>query len=587
MQGHDQRRLSAPRVGLRCIKLLKLNQEAAGGGGSQRVVDIIAAILRAEGVDTLSCYPTTPMIDAASDAGIRPVLCRQERVGVGIADGYARVSGSRSFGVFAMQYGPGAENAYPGIASAHSDGVPILLLPMGNALDRAQTRPLFSATKSYASITKSVETITRPEFVVAILRRAISSLKNGVPGPVMVEIPVDIGQQAVSENGESYQPIVVARSQGAPDDIDRAMSALLAAERPIIYAGQGVLRSGASAELTTFAELLGVPVVTSLGGKSSISEDHPLSLGAATVVASDVVVEFVRQADLVFAIGASLTRHFLSLQVPTAAQIIHATLNPDDLNKGRYAEYAIVGDARLVLTQLIEAAHQHDITGRSENSRAVAHRITSLRTAWLAGWQKHLMSDDVPITPYRVIHEFGEWADRAHTIVTHDSGSPRDQIVPFYNAVSPRTYLGWGKSHALGSGLGLIMGAKLAAPDNLAVYFLGDSAFGMTGLDLETAARNAIPIVSIVLNNGTMAIETTSLISSHEKHRSRDIGGDYAAIAEALGVPARRVTRPSALVPAFEWAKSVTLGGRPALLEVITSAETRFSNRRVVSVPHW
>lgn len=552
-----------------------------------RVVDLISSILRAEGVDTLSCYPTTPIIDAASDAGIRPVLCRQERVGVGIADGYARVGGNGSFGVFAMQYGPGAENALPGIASAYSDGVPVLLLPLGQALDRAQMRPLFSATTSCASITKSVETITRPEFTQNVMRRAISAVKNGVPGPVMVEIPMGLAQQEVPEEGESYRPVAIASSEGAPDDIERALSALLAAQRPIIYAGQGILRSGASAELTSFAELLGVPIVSSLGGKSAISEDHPLSLGVASVVATDAAVEFVRQADLVFAIGASLTRHFLSVEIPASAQVIHATVNPDDLNKSRRTEHAILGDARLVLLQLIQAAGQHDLTGRRENSRAIAHRISALKASWLEDWNSHLLSDGIPITPYRVIHDFGEWADRARTIVTHDSGSPRDQLVPFYNSISPRTYMGWGKSHALGSGLGMIMGAKLAAPSNLAVYFLGDAAFGMTGLDLETAARNAIPIVLILLNNGTMAIEATSLVSSHEKHRSRDIGGDYSAISEALGVAARKVTHPSGLVPAFEWAKSVSLGGRPALLEIATSAETRFSNRRAISVPHW
>ena len=187
------------------------------------------------------------------------------------------------------------------------------------------------------------------------------------------------------------------------------------------------------------------------------------------------------------------------------------------------------------------------------------------------------------MTPYRVLREFMQVFDPDATIVTHDSGSPRDQIVPFYRAGEPGSYLGWGKSHALGGGLGLIMGAKLAAPQKHCVQFLGDAAFGMTGLDVETAVRARIAVTFVVLNNSTMAIEIPSLKESHERYRARDIGGDYAGIAGALGVDVRRVERPDELAPAFEYAKRVTSEGRCVLLEMITSAETAFASRRVLS----
>jgi thiamine pyrophosphate-dependent acetolactate synthase large subunit-like protein len=435
-------------------------------------------------------------------------------------------------------------------------------------------------------VTKSVESVTRPELLGSVMRRAISALRNGIPGPVMVEIPIDIANAEVKAHDVGYHRIVAAKSAGSPLDVEQALQTLMRARAPVIFAGQGVLRADARLELTEFAQLVGVPVITSLGGKGAIDEDHPLAAGTATVVASDVVTDLWRSTDLVFAVGASLSRHFLTPSLPSSARLIHITANSDDLNKGWPCDGAVLGDARLVLSQLIEAARECDLTSRAKSARERADRLRTMRSMWLSKWLPILTSDQRPITPYRVIHEFDRWTDRSNTIVTHDSGSPRDQIVPFYRS-GGNGYLGWGKSHALGTGLGLIMGAKLAAPEKLAVHFLGDAAFGMTGLDIETAARNRIPIVSVVLNNSTMAIESASLVSSHARHLTRDLTGNYSAIARALGVRAMRVTDPNKLVASFEWARRVTADGRPALLEVITSAEDRFSNRKEISVPHF
>jgi acetolactate synthase I/II/III large subunit len=165
-------------------------------------------------------------------------------------------------------------------------------------------------------------------------------------------------------------------------------------------------------------------------------------------------------------------------------------------------------------------------------------------------------------------------------IVTHDSGSPRDQLLPMYVAKKPRGYLGWGKSHQLGTGLGLAIGAKVGAPDKMCVNFMGDAAFGMTGLDFETAARSNIPITTIVLNNSTMAIETHAMAYSHEKFKTRDLGGSYANLAADLGGWSERVTRPDEVGPAIKRARKVNEDGRAALLEFVTSAETAFSHRR-------
>src|ERR1700741_3255016 len=162
--------------------------------------------------------------------------------------------------------------------------------------------------------------------------------------------------------------------------------------------------------------------------------------------------------------------------------------------------------------------------------------------------------------------------------MTHDSGSPREQLLPFYQAKRPRGYLGWGKSHQLGTGLGLNIGAKIAAPDKFCVNIMGDAAFGMTGIDFETAVRCGIPITTVVLNNSAMAIERHALVVSHDRYRTRDIGGSYAAMGRAMGGQAERVEKPADIVPALERARKLNADGQAVLLEFITSEEIAFSH---------
>jgi thiamine pyrophosphate-dependent acetolactate synthase large subunit-like protein len=266
----------------------------------------------------------------------------------------------------------------------------------------------------------------------------------------------------------------------------------------------------------------------------------------------------------------------MAATIPSGKILIHATNDERDLNKSYAVDYPLLGDARLVLRRFIEAVNQGGRPAGRERVRADLERV---RAAWLDEWKPILGSDEVPMSPYRVIAEFMRAVDPREAIVTHDSGSPRDQLLPFYRAVSPRGYLGWGKSHALGTGLGLNIGAKLAAPDKFCVNFMGDAAFGMTGLDFETAVRCGVPILTVVLNNSAMAIEIPHLVVSHDKYGTRDIGGRYADLGRAMGGWSERVERPEDIAGAFARARKATESGQAALLEFITSQETRFSNR--------
>src|SRR5205814_7952847 len=237
-----------------------------------------------------------------------------------------------------------------------------------------------------------------------------------------------------------------------------------------------------------------------------------------------------------------------------------------------------LGDAKLVLAQLIEAAKER--IGKKAKSNGARKQIEKLKGEWLGRWEAKRRSQERPINPYFVIAEFMRVIPSEDAIVTHDSGSPRDQLLPFYVAKQPRGYLGWGKSHQLGTGLGLAIGAKVGMPDKMCVNFMGDAAFGMTGLDFESAVRCGIPITTIVLNNSTMAIETNAMRASHEKHRTRDLGGNYAAIGKDLGGWSERVDDPAEVGHAILRARKENENGNACLLEFITSAETEFSHRR-------
>lgn len=545
-----------------------------------RTVDAIAEILKREGVEYLPCFPTTPVIESCAEGGIRPIVCRQERVGLGIADGYSRATNGEKMGVFAMQYGPGAENAYSGAATAYSDSTPLLLLPLGHPRERQGVLPLYSSLESYASITKSIEQINMPDRTSQVMRRAFASLRQGRPGPVAVEIPADVALEDVSEESFYYTPSRRVASQADPRDVEAAARALCSARYPVIVAGQGVMYAQAAEELQELAELIQVPVTTTLLGKSAFSETHPLALGSAALTSSGAVVHFIRRADVVFGVGTSFTRHNMVMTIPAGKTMIQATNDSADINKDYNIDYPIVGDAKLVLRQMIEACREIVGDSRKHND-ATIREVGQERDAFINMWAHKLTDGSRPISPYRVIWDFMHTIAPQEAIVTHDSGSPRDQIVPFYRSNGPRTYLGWGKSHGLGTGLGLVIGAKLAQPEKVCVNFMGDAAFGMVGLDFETAVRSNIPIITVVLNNSTMAAEVGAMADSHRLYGSRDLGGNYADMGRAMGGYAERIEDPNEVSAAFTRARRVTeQEGRAVLLEFITSVETEASHRR-------
>ncbi len=537
---------------------------------------LVAEILKREGTEFLSCYPRNPLIEACAALDIRPVLCRQERVGVGLADGYTRVKHGKRNGVFAAQAGPGIENAFAGVAQAFSENVPLLVIPSGLPLARQYVRPVFRAADVYRPVTKWSALAHSVGELPDLMRRAYQAMRSGKGGPVLIEIPAEVWE-AEYEGELDYAPVPVQRTAPDPDAVKTAVRMLLAAKNPLLWAGQGVLYAQASEALATLAELIPAPVVTTNPGKSAIPDSHPLALGASTRSRPKMFTEFMAKADLVLAIGSSLTRTPFGPGVPAGKTIIHSTNDGDDINKEYRADHAVIGDAALVLDALIKELGRQKGAGGGNALASLKEEIAAAKKAWLAEWGKHLDSDEVPINQYRVIRDLMRSVHRDNVIITHDSGSPREQLIPFWETTAPGSYMGWGKSTQLGYGLGITMGAKLAAPDKLCVNIMGDAAIGMTGMDIETAARNRIAILTVVFNNGVMAAERDVLKLSTKKYGALTVGGNYAKVAEGLNVASARVEKPAQIAPAIKDAVRVTESGAPFLLEIVVKEGYDFS----------
>jgi acetolactate synthase-1/2/3 large subunit len=372
-----------------------------------------------------------------------------------------------------------------------------------------------------------------------------------------------------------YRPAQRHRSGPEPAAVAAAAEALLAAKRPVLYAGQGIHYAEAWEELKMLAELLALPVCTSLQGKSAFPETHRLALGAGGRTVTGPLHHFLQNADLVLGVGCSFSATDFGVKMPGGKRYIHATVDPFDVNKDLESSLALLGDAKLTLQALLGVLRERGDLPR--DAGPVAREIAEVKAQWLDQWRAKHQSDEVPLNPYRVLAELQRIVDPDRVIITHDSGSPRDQLSPFWQSTAPLSYIGWGKSTQLGYGLGLAMGAKLARPEKLCINVWGDAAIGFTGMDFETAVRERIPILSILLNNFSMAIELPIMKVSTEKYGATNISGDYAAMARAFGGYGERVTEPDQIAAAIRRGIEQTERGTPALLEFLTSKEIEYS----------
>ena len=390
----------------------------------------IAHILKKEGVDHLFCFPVNPLIDAAAELGIRPIMPCTERTVIGMADGYSRVNNGKRIGVCAVQQGPGVENTFGGVAQAFSDSSPVLVFPGGPPQSRQASLPTFDPVPSFQHVAKWAARINQPPRIPEFLRRAFTYLRMGRPGPVVLELPQDVALADLEDPTQSYKGVQASRALADPQNIKAALKAILAAKNPLLHAGLGVLYSEAWGELREFAELMQIPVMTTLPGKSCFPENHPLSLGCGGLSGSKVVAQFLSECDLIFAIGSSMSISYFAAPIPPGKAAIQLTIDERDLNKDYPVDIPLMGDVKLTLGEMIEEVKRRVGKDGKKGDDAVARKIKAAREGWLNEWMPLLTSDEVPVNPYRVIWDAQKALDLSSTIATHDAGNPRDQTAP-------------------------------------------------------------------------------------------------------------------------------------------------------------
>lgn len=546
-----------------------------------RGADALVKCLQAEkiafiaGITSGSTMEISDALLAAPE--IKTILTRHERVAGDIADGYARVSGEP--GVCLAVMGPGASHIFASIAQSYADSVPVLAL-LGQtvrARQGAHATQEMRLQEVFRNVTKYETFVNMPRRVPEVMRRVFNQLRNGRPGPVMLELPSDVMLEEFDDSLFAYRPVSdESKWRPAASNVERAAEILLAAKRPLIYAGSGVLQARASRELQRVAELLSAPVMTTLGGKSAFPENHPLALGLGGFPVSQLgtaaAYKFAQQTDCLLAVGNIFGDQATRAKAwPAGVKLIHAHIDFAEINHNYQADVALGGDAKLTLADLACAIEDRLAKGKGGMQPEMVAEVAKAKQEWLAMWMPKLTSDEVPLNPYRVTWDFMHTVDRTKTVLTHDAGAVRGHSCHHYEAIIPYGFIGMGQQSEMGWSLGAAIGAKIARPDHLVAHVIGDGSFGMTGFDLETAVRYRIPTLTLLYNNSSMGIVMDIQKKAFgSRFTMVELQGDYVAIAKALGAYAERVERPEQIVPAIKRAVAQTEDGVPALLEFVT-----------------
>ena len=503
------------------------------------------------------------------------MYARQERVAFDICDGYARASGQPA--VVFTDSGPAATNLMGGLVNSWGDSTPVLFF----AGHVNRTEVMKAGTKEipfldlFRPVSKWAELIMDPSQTAEIMRRAFVHLRTGRPGPVVVGMPYDVSQMDVGRF--DYRPVSAQpriRSAADPAVVKTAVEMLAKAKRPYIYVGAGVLQSEATDALVRLAQLLTAPVATTLNGKSAFPEDHPLALGIGgftrAFYGSLPAAEWADAADVILTVGCGFKLHAVWGRPKRDVLHIQLDVDPAELHRDHIADLALLGDAQIVLEQMVEAARKTLPTSRLKPVAARFKELQGLAKRWAKVSDPLLRSDDVPINPFRVTHELTKLVDPARTIVLHDAGTVRGTICQHYLTTRPRGFLGFGVQSAMGWSIGAAMGAKKARPEMLVVAVTGEEAFNETALDIETSVRNDAPVLILVKNNRRKVDPAKGKVDrlAHARFHS---GIDIGALATALGAKAYRIERPGEIAKGLKAAIATVAGGRTAVVDVVTS----------------
>ncbi len=541
------------------------------------------------------------LVDALKnyEGQIQLLQVRHEQSAVHLADAYYRLTGI-PLAVF-TSIGPGAMNTVIGVASCYVDSIPVLVFT-GNAhtymagrgvLQEIERQRDADSISVFQPITKRTWQATRVDQLPRILQRAFTEMLSGRPGPVVVDLPMDVQCDSAEVAPEELDDRgLTGRAMPDPARIERAGRLLVEARRPVLVAGGGVIASQAWDELRALAEFLGAPVITTMMGKGAFPEDHPLSGFHAGSKGTTCGNALTARADVILAVGmrfadesTSSYRRGVSYAIPPT-RLIHIDLDPTEIGKNYPTEVGIVADAKAALAALLEWLKAHSAP-RDYRCSAYFAEIQRLREEWLAHVRALAASDQTPVTISRLIAELRAFL-RRDAIVLTSSGNTQAQWFQEALVYEPKTNLTTGGFSTMGWTVPAALGAKLAAPDRQVVGLVGDGDFLMTVQELATAMQYRIPVVYVVANNvGWIAIRDLQAavygperaVGAEFLRDGQPISPDLAAIARGFGCYAERISAPHEVRPALERAFA---SGQPAVIEVMVERDYPLSGSPAV-----
>jgi acetolactate synthase-1/2/3 large subunit len=547
----------------------------------------IVNVLKAEGVKAVFGIPgghTLPIYDALYDTPeIRHILVRHEQVAANMAAGYAQLTGEP--GVCCVTAGPGATNLVSGIAEAFVGALPIIILAGRGATTTTHkgASQEIAQEQLFRPITKWAVRIDRGDLVTDVLRRAFTVARSGKPGPVLLDLPRDILAQPVPP-APPYRP--VGRSpptRASADAIEAAAGLLRRAERPLLVAGGGVIASGAWNEVCALAELLQAPVITTLSGRGSMPDDHPLAAGGIGHHRTWLTRRLLPEADVVLGLGCRFEEQETNWRpdfLPgPEARYIQVDIDAGEIGRSIAPSVGVVGDARQVLIDLVLALkEQGPPRSVASKSKPRLQQLARDKEKLDAGAAELTGSNQRPIHPLRVIREVREAFPR-ETTVAIDVGVLAQGMAgafPYFKVFEPRSTIVPSSFYGMGFAASALPAAKLAHPDRPAVGFVGDGSFQMVMNVLPVAAEYRLPVTWCVLNDralGSIWDGQRANFGNRIIATTFEVQPDFAAIARACQCHGERVEDPADIRPALERALAANANGVPALIDFIVARE--------------
>lgn len=537
--------------------------------------EAIIKSLQNQGVDIVFGYPggvLLPLYDVIYDSDLKHILVRHEQCAAHAADGYARASGK--VGVCIGTSGPGATNLVTGIATAYMDSSPVIAIAgqvatslIGN--DAFQEVDTLGITMP---ITKHNFQAMKADEIPKIIKSAFYIARSGRPGPVAIDLPKDV-QEEEFDYDDKFQidlPGYKPTKKGHPLQIKKASKLILESKKPVILAGGGVIISNSTNELMALSKLIEAPVTTTLMGKGSYPEDHPLSLGMLGMHGRKVANMVVDECDCLIVIGCRFSDRTTGNVDKFAphAKIIHIDVDPAEIGKNVKVDVPIVGDAQIVLDKLIRTIRNQKNKQEKPEKRGSSLNWTNYIKDFKINCTPRLSFEDVPLKPQQVIKEIRDSIDY-EAIVTTDVGQNQMWMAHYFTSKIPRTFISSGGLGTMGFGFPAAMGAKVALPDSDVVAVCGDGGFLMVSQDLATIKEYDIPLVICVLDNrylGMVAQWQKLFYDERMSHTHLGEVPDFVKLAEAYGVKGERVERPGEMK---EKLTNALKSGEPTLIDVI------------------